>query len=193
VPIEGGDMQTIAERCDFVGVNYYFRMRVVADEKVATLGFRQVPVEGAAVTAMDWEIHPNGLRDALIRVAEEYGAPALYVTESGAAFDDEPDAGGFVHDPQRAEYLSRHIEATIEAVESGAPVRGYYCWSLLDNFEWAYGYGPRFGLSYVDYATQRRAVKHSGMRFREIIRRHQGLDGSTRFADLRESLDPDMV
>ncbi len=193
VPIEDGDMETIAERCDFVGVNYYFRMRVVADEKVATLGFRQIPVEGAPVTAMDWEIHPSGLRDALIRVAQEYGAPALYVTESGAAFDDEPDAAGFVHDPQRSEYLSGHIEATIEAVESGAPVRGYYCWSLLDNFEWAYGYRPRFGLSYVDYATQRRAIKHSGMRFREIIRQHQGLDGSPRFADLRESLDPDMV
>lgn len=93
-PIENGDMDTIAEHCDFVGVNYCFRMRVVADGTVATLRFRQVPVEGAPVTAMGWEIHPPGLRDALVRVAKDYGAPALYVTENGAAFDDEPDSGG---------------------------------------------------------------------------------------------------
>jgi beta-glucosidase len=173
LPIEDGDMDTIAEHCDFVGVNYYFRMRVVADETVATLRFRQVPVEGAPVTAMGWEIYPAGLRDALVRVAKDYGAPALYVTESGAAFDDEPDSGGFVHDPQRSEYLARHVEATIEAAEYGAPVRGYYCWSLLDNFEWAYGYRPRFGLSYVNYATQHRTIKHSGLRFRDIIRQHR--------------------
>lgn len=173
LPLEDGDLDVVAERCDFVGINYYFRMRVVADETVATLHYRQVPVEGAPVTAMGWEIHPHGLRDVLARVAKEYDAPALYVTESGAAFDDKPDRHGFVDDPQRSEYLVSHVEATIEAVKSGVPVRGYYCWSLLDNFEWAYGYRPRFGISYVDYATQHRAFKHSGLRYREIIRQHR--------------------
>jgi beta-glucosidase len=171
-PAHDGDLEVISERCDFVGVNYYFRMRVVADDKVATLRYRQVPVEGAPVTAMGWEVHPQGLRDVLVRVAKEYAPPALFVTESGAAFDDVPDHEGFVHDPERSDYLSRHVEATVEAAASGVPVRGYYCWSLLDNFEWAYGYGPRFGISYVDYETQRRTLKRSGLRYQDIIRAH---------------------
>jgi beta-glucosidase len=172
-PLHDGDLDVVSEPCDFIGINYYFRMRVVADETVATLRYQQVPVDGAPVTALGWEVYPEGLRDVLVRVAKEYDAPALIVTESGAAFDDEPDRDGFVHDSGRSDYLSGHVEATIEAAASGVPVRGYYCWSLLDNFEWSYGYRPRFGISYVDYETQRRTLKRSGLRYQEIIREHR--------------------
>jgi beta-glucosidase len=172
-PVHDGDLDVVSERCDFLGINYYFRMRVVADETVATLRFQQVPVDGAPVTAMGWEVYPQGLRDTLVRVAKEYDTSALIVTESGAAFDDEPDHEGFVRDSERSDYLAGHIGATVEAVASGVPVRGYYAWSLLDNFEWSFGYRPRFGISYVDYETQRRTLKHSGLHYQEIIREHK--------------------
>jgi beta-glucosidase len=168
--VRPGDLEVVAAPLDFLGVNYYFRMRVAADETVATLGYRAVPVEGAATTALGWEVHPQGLHDVLVRVAKEYESPALYVTESGAAFDDVPDADGHVYDVERAEYLRQHIAAMASAVAEGAEVRGFYAWSFTDNFEWAYGYRPRFGLTYVDYATQRRTIKHSGEVYAAIIR-----------------------
>jgi beta-glucosidase len=168
--VRSRDLEVVAAPLDFLGVNYYFRMRVAADETVATLGYRPVPVEGAATTALGWEVHPQGLHDVLVRVAKEYESPALYVTESGAAFDDVPDADGHVHDVERAEYLRQHIAAMASAVAEGAEVRGFYAWSFTDNFEWAYGYRPRFGLTYVDYATQRRTIKHSGEVYAAIIR-----------------------
>ena len=172
-PLHDGDLDVVSEQCDFLGINYYFRMRVVADETVATLRFQQVPVDGAPVTAMGWEVYPQGLRDTLVRVAKDYDTSALIVTESGAAFDDEPDHEGFVRDSERSDYLTGHIGATVEAASSGVPVRGYYAWSLLDNFEWSFGYRPRFGISYVDYETQRRTLKRSGLHYQEIIREHK--------------------
>jgi beta-glucosidase len=168
-PVLAGDAALVATPLDLLGINYYFRMRVVADDTVATLGYRQVPVDGAATTSMGWEIHPQGLRDVLVRVAKEYDSPRLYVTESGAAFNDEPDATGYVHDHQRADYVRTHVQAMAAAVADGAPVHGYYAWSLIDNFEWAYGYRPRFGLAYVDYRTQRRTLKHSGEVYARLI------------------------
>jgi beta-glucosidase len=168
--VQPRDLEVIAAPLDFLGVNYYFRMRVAADDTVATLGYRPVPVVGAATTAMGWEVHPQGLHDVLVRVAKEYDSPVLYVTESGAAFDDVPDADGHVHDAERAEYLRDHIGATASAVAEGARVQGFYAWSLTDNFEWSYGYWPRFGLAYVDYPSQRRTIKHSGEVYAAIIR-----------------------
>jgi beta-glucosidase len=169
-PVQPRDLEVIAAPLDFLGVNYYFRMRVAADDTVATLGYRPVPVVGAATTAMGWEVHPQGLHDVLVRVAKEYDSPVLYVTESGAAFEDVPDADGHVHDAERAEYLRDHIGATASAVAEGARVQGFYAWSLTDNFEWSYGYWPRFGLAYVDYPSQRRTIKHSGEVYAAIIR-----------------------
>jgi beta-glucosidase len=168
-PVHAGDLATIAAPLDFLGVNYYFRFRVAADPSVATLGYRQVPVDGSATTAMGWEIHPQGLRDVLVRLTKEYECRALYVTENGAAFDDTPDADGYVHDDDRAAYLRDHLDAMAGAVADGAPVKGFYAWSLTDNFEWAYGYRPRFGLAYVDYGTQRRTLKYSGQVYAGII------------------------
>ncbi|MDT4928512.1 MAG: beta-glucosidase [Pseudonocardiales bacterium] len=172
-PVQPGDLEAIATPLDFVGVNYYFRMKVAADDTVATLGYRAVPVAGANTTAMGWEIHPNGLRDVLLRVTKEYEPQALYVTESGAAFVDVPDEQGYVRDDDRADYLRAHIEATAAASADGAPVRGFYSWSLIDNFEWAYGYRPRFGLAYVDYATQQRTIKYSGEAYARLVREFQ--------------------
>jgi beta-glucosidase len=173
LPVVQGDMETIATPLDFLGLNYYFRQMIAADTTVATLGFRQVPVEGAATTALGWEVHPAGMEEMLLRLTKDYDAPALYVTESGSAWTDEPDANGYVADHERTAYLLDHVDAVANAVAQGAPVRGYFVWSLLDNFEWAYGYWPRFGLAYVDYATQRRVLKLSGETYRDLIDRNR--------------------
>ena len=173
LPVVQGDMETIATPLDFLGLNYYFRQKIASDPTVATLGFRQVPVEGATTTALGWEVHPAGMEEMLLRLTKDYDAPALYVTESGSAWMDEPDANGYVADHERTAYLLDHVDAVANAVAQGAPVRGYFVWSLLDNFEWAYGYWPRFGLAYVDYATQRRVLKLSGETYRDLIDRNR--------------------
>jgi beta-glucosidase len=173
LPVRQGDMETIATPLDFLGLNYYFRQKIAADPTVATLGFRQVPVEGATTTALDWEVHPAGLEEMLLRLTKDYDAPALYVTENGSAWTDEADANGYVADHERTAYLLDHVDAVAEAVAQGAPVRGYFAWTLLDNFEWAYGYRPRFGLAHVDYATQRRVLKLSGETYRDLIGRNR--------------------
>ena len=173
LPVRQGDMETIATPLDFLGLNYYFRQKIAADPTVATLGFRQVPVEGASTTALDWEVHPAGLEEVLLRLTKDYDAPALYVTENGSAWTDEADANGYVADHERTAYLLDHVDAVAEAVAKGAPVRGYFAWTLLDNFEWAYGYRPRFGLAYVDYVTQRRVLKLSGETYRDLIDRNR--------------------
>lgn len=174
LPAQPGDEALIAGELDFLGVNYYFRQKISADERVATLGFAQTPVPAALTTALGWEVYPAGLEELLLRLSKEYDAPAIYVTENGSAWPDSPDQHGFVHDAQRAAYLLDHVEATAAAAAKGAPVKGYFCWSLLDNFEWAYGYQPRFGLAYVDYRTQLRTLKFSGQRYRELIAEHAG-------------------
>jgi beta-glucosidase len=172
LPARAGDIDTIAEPLDFLGLNYYFRMKVAADPTVATLGFRRASVDGATITALGWEVHPQGLQDMIMRLTKDYDAAAIYVTESGSAWDDEPDENGYVADHDRAAYLVDHIDAVGNAVAQGSPVKGYFAWSLLDNFEWAYGYRPRFGLAYVDYQTQRRTLKLSGKSYSGLIAAH---------------------
>ena len=169
LPEQPGDAEVITTPTDFLGVNYYFRMKIAADPAVATLGYRQVPVPGAPTTALGWEVYAQGLEDLLMRVTKDYEVPAVYVTESGSAWDDRPDENGYVDDPERTAYLMDHIAAVARAYAQGAPVKGYYAWSLLDNFEWDYGLAPRFGLAYVDYATQRRTLKASGRAYAELI------------------------
>jgi beta-glucosidase len=123
---------------------------------------------------MPWEVHAPGLEQLLLRVTHEYGAQDIMVTESGAAYEDVVGPDGRVDDAERAAYLEQHVAACARAAAAGAPVSAFYYWSLLDNFEWAYGYAKRFGLVHVDYATQRRTMKTSGERYAEIIRRHSG-------------------
>ncbi len=169
LPIRDGDLDLIAAPLDYLGVNYYFR-QVVRRRVGAGLPFEEVPIDNAIRTAMDWEVCPKGLEDILVRVAEDYSPRAIYVTENGSAWRDEPDADGYVDDKERTAYLDSHISACAAAAQRGAPIAGYFAWSLLDNFEWAYGYDKRFGLVRVDYETQRRTVKASGRWFAQFVR-----------------------
>ena len=169
LPEKPGDLDTIATPTDFLGLNYYFRMKIAADLAVATLGYQQVPVPGAVTTALGWEVYAPGLEDLLLRVTKDYDVPTVFITESGSAWADRPDENGYVNDPERTAYLMDHVAAVTRAHAQGAPVKGYFAWSLLDNFEWDYGYWPRFGLAYVDYATQRRTLKASGHAYARLI------------------------
>jgi beta-glucosidase len=118
---------------------------------------------------MGWPIDPTGLRDMLLRVTADYGPIPLYVTENGAAYPDVVSADGRVHDPDRIDYVHRHLVAAHEALTAGADLRGYFLWSLLDNFEWAYGYAKRFGIIHVDYDTCVRTPKDSAHWYRGVI------------------------
>jgi beta-glucosidase len=172
LPDRGDDLATIAQPLDWMGVNYYFRQIIAADPAGEAPYFRQLPGPQRS-TAMGWEVHAAGLEELLLRLTREYGVRQLLVTENGSAYQDTVRPDGSVHDPERTSYLEEHLAACARAVAAGAPLAGYYAWSLLDNFEWAYGYDKRFGLIHVDFATQRRTVKTSGTRYAEIIRAHR--------------------
>ncbi len=180
LPVQPGDLETIAAPLDWLGLNYYFRQIVTADPDGTAPRARQVSVPGARLTHMDWEVHAEGLEQLLLRLTEEYGVERIFVTENGSAYEDVVAADGSVHDPERVRYLEEHLAACARAVAKGAPLAGYFAWSLMDNFEWAYGYDKRFGLVHVDYATQRRTVKSSGLRYAELVREHtERRDGRT--------------
>ena len=163
--VQDGDLEAIAAPIDFLGVNNYFRFVVSA----GTNGPQMERNPEAQETDMGWEVYPDGLHRLLMRVARDYAPPAIYVTENGAAFGDVRGHDGRVHDPERTGYLASHIEAVSRAIADGAPVRGYFVWSLLDNFEWAYGYSKRFGIIYIDYPTLERIPKDSFYWYRDHI------------------------
>jgi len=158
--MEPQDLAVIATPTDLLGVNYY-RRRVTATGPEEPLRISTLDPPGE-YTAKGFEVYPAGLHEVLTRVSRDYAPAEVYVTENGAAYADERDPDGRVHDPQRVSFLERHIEAARRAVEDGVPLRGYFAWSLLDNFEWRHGYSQRFGLVHVDFETQRRTVKDSG-------------------------------
>ena len=165
-PVRDGDLRRIAVPLDFLGVNNYSRQVV----RAAADGGLPVTVNPrGALTAMDWEIYPDGLYEVLMRLGREYGAPPMYVTENGAAFDDVRRPDGTVDDPDRISYLEAYLDAIARAVDHGAPVLGYFVWSLLDNFEWAEGLAKRFGIVYVDFETQERIPKRSFHWYRDQI------------------------
>lgn len=178
-PIKPGDMQTIATPIDFLGVNYYSRMLVEGGGgnglSINGVGnYRTIDqVPGSAYTETGWEIFPDGLTNILTRIHREYAPRAMVVTESGAAFADQWDGNGHVNDQQRIDYLHLHIQNLARVIHQGVPIKGYCVWSLLDNFEWAEGYRKRFGLIYVDYPTQRRILKDSGLWYADFIRQQQ--------------------
>jgi len=168
-PIRDGDLATISAPLDFVGVNNYSRRLVrAAPDGSGPVDVR--PPEGR-LTDMDWEVYPPGIAEVLARLHDDYGVDSLYVTESGAAFTDVRSHDGCIHDVERIEYLSDYLDAVAGAVVSGVPVRGHFVWSLLDNFEWSYGYSKRFGLAYVDFPTQERVPKDSFSWYRDTIAR----------------------
>ncbi|HEY3267942.1 MAG TPA: GH1 family beta-glucosidase [Armatimonadota bacterium] len=158
---------------DFVGVNYYFRGVNGDDPSGSGLRTRWYPPSGGREeTAMGWEIYPDGLTEILCQFDAAYDHPLMYVTENGAAFDDVVSSDGEVHDEGRRAYLESHFRAAALAIDRGANVGGYFVWSLLDNFEWGYGYSKRFGIVHVDYATQKRTLKSSAHWFADVIRRN---------------------
>ena len=165
-----GDLEAIAAPLDFLGVNNYFRFVVTAADD----GPKLVNPPESSVTDMGWEVYPEGLRRLLERVTEDYAPPAIYITENGAAFGDVRGHDGYVHDPERTAYLESHIAAVSDALAAGAPIRGYFVWSLLDNFEWAEGYSKRFGIVYIDYPTLERVPKDSYYWYRDFIRTRRG-------------------
>jgi beta-glucosidase len=167
------EVARIREPVDFVGVNYYTQRVVRHDDDALPPRASPVPVPGAVTMDTGWEVHPEGLTRALLGVRERYGPVPIYVTENGSAFPDPAcPVDGRVDDPLRVSCCRGHLLAVREAIRQGVDVRGYFAWSLLDNFEWASGYSLRFGIVHVDHATQQRTVKSSGAYYREIIRTH---------------------
>ncbi len=175
--IEDGDFDLITAPIDFLGINYYSRSLIRAGE--TTNGTAHAieyisPVPGAIYTDMGWEVYPDGLRLLLRRLHDDYAPRAMLITENGAAFQDHWDGDGYIADPQRIHYLDTHIGAVGQALMEGVPVRGYFAWSLMDNYEWAEGYSKRFGIVYVDYPSQRRIVKESGHWYASFLASQKG-------------------
>ena len=160
-----GDLAAISAPIDFVGLNNYSRTIIEADSE----GKPQNVTNGGPTTEMGWEIYPKGIYDVLTRLHREYGVQNLYVTENGGAFPDVLLHDGRVEDRDRIDYLHSYLGAVGRAIADGVPVRGYFVWSLLVNFEWAYGYSRRFGLLYVDYSTLERVPKSSFYWYRDLI------------------------
>ena len=188
--VQDGDLAIISAKIDALGVNYYHGVAIGAQPAPAKPG-GEAPTtratssplpaaddahshpRGLPVTGIGWEIQPEGLTRLLVRLQEEYTGPAgvaLYVTENGAAFDDVPDAAGFVDDQDRLEFIDGHLRAVHDAIGRGADVRGYFAWSLMDNFEWGWGYRQRFGIVRVDYETQIRTPKASAWWYATVAR-----------------------
>ncbi|GIV18176.1 MAG: beta-glucosidase [Armatimonadota bacterium] len=166
-PVHSGDMERIAQPIDFIGVNYYSR-GIVKRAEQGYLRAEGVENKQAQYTDMGWEIYPDGLHEILQWLHSESPRLSLYVTENGAAFRDEVQDGR-VADVQRVEYLRQHFLSAHKAMQNGVPLKGYFVWSLMDNFEWAYGYSKRFGIVYVDYATQQRIWKDSARWYQQVI------------------------
>ena len=170
--IQAQDLEHISTKIDFLGVNYYTRTVVKADKKEAFWGLSSVKPTDAEYTEMNWEIYPPGIYQILKRVHNDYDEPVIYITENGVAFPDKIDENGRVNDESRIEYLKGHFLQANRAIEDGVKLSGYFVWSLLDNFEWAYGYSKRFGLIYTDYPTQKRIIKASGWWYKKVIEKN---------------------
>jgi beta-glucosidase len=187
--VHDGDLAAIGAPIEFLGVNYYHG-ESVSRQPAAPREALEAPTDRPTTTpfpaaegiyfhprelprtSMDWEVQPEGLTRLLVRMHEEYTAPrgtALYVTENGAAYDDTVSPDGKVHDTERVDFLDQHLVAVADAIDAGADVRGYFYWSLLDNFEWAWGYAKRFGIVHVDYETLERTPKDSALRYAAVI------------------------
>ena len=179
--VKAGDCDQICQPLDVLGINYYSPMYVrhrdtpVSDHDVPHPGTESVEFLPARppLTAMGWSQEPDGLTELLTTVARRYPGLDLLVTENGAAFEDVVSADGSVHDPQRVSYLETHLNAVADAIDEGAPVKGYIVWSLLDNFEWALGYTRRFGLFYTDYTTQARLWKDSARWYQDVVKNNR--------------------
>lgn len=180
--VHDGDLEVTSTPIDSLGINYYAPTVVAAGSHEAPSewpGAEQhvhfVPPQGPR-TAMNWPVDSGGLHELLVRLRDELPRTPLLITENGAAYDDYADPEGDVHDPERIAYLRSHLTAVHRALAEGVNVRGYFVWSLLDNFEWAFGYGKRFGIVHVDFASQRRTPKDSAWWYANVIARN-GISG----------------
>jgi beta-glucosidase len=172
--VVGDDLRQMAVPTDFIGINYYNRA-VTRSDKIAeaeNLPRTILPPTPAVCTDIGWEVYAHGIYEVLMRVHLEYRPQKILITENGAAYSDGPDATGRVADAKRIAYLRDHLAAAHRAIEAGAPIAGYFAWSLLDNYEWDHGYSQRFGIAWVDYATQRRLPKDSAFFYRQVIRQN---------------------
>ena len=167
-----GDLEEIAAPIDFLGVNFYQPAVVRPSSTDGPLALEQVPWDGPR-TAMGWTVEPSSLTELLLRLKRDYGDVPLVITENGASYDDpELDGQAVIEDPQRVAFIRGHVEAVERAVEAGVDVRGYYVWSLLDNFEWEHGYDRRFGIVAVNFDSLKRTPKRSALWYRDLIARH---------------------
>jgi len=168
--IEEGDLSIIATSTDFLGVNYYFPETVEDAPGLGPVSTRVIERNNMERTDFGWEVSPEGMVTLLHRVAKEYEPSEIYITENGSTYDDIVTQDGRITDFERRSYLVRHLAALKRAMVGGVPVKGYFAWSLLDNFEWAEGYARRFGLIHVDYPSQQRRLKLSGEWYRTFLR-----------------------
>jgi len=166
-----GDLETIHQPVDFLGVNHYFTGQVSFNTHGGLLKnhMKMVTAPMWGHTEVGWGVNPSGLTNVLLKVKNQYGNPPVYITENGCAALDTPDADGFVQDRERVAYLRRHLIAAHDALQAGANLKGYFVWSLMDNFEWTSGYRPRFGIVHVDYQTQKRTPKLSAQWYSDVI------------------------
>jgi len=171
--IQDGDLEVIAEPLDFIGVNHYFRAVVrnqtIAEEKNLPQTVFQPKKDKTNWTEMGWEVYPDGLYRMLARLHFEYQVPKIYITENGCSYSDGPDATGRIDDWRRTDYLRHYLTAAHRAIQAGVPLVGYFVWSLLDNFEWAFGYDQHFGIIWVDFQTGQRIKKDSSFFYRQVI------------------------
>lgn len=170
--IQPGDMEIISSPTDFLGINFYTRQVFHSDQSdnPSKDDFRPLPAPADRQTEMGWEIFPQGLFDILQQNNNEYHPRKILVTENGASYSYTPDATGKIDDTKRIEYLDLHLQTVAKAIQAGIPIKGYFLWSFMDNFEWAHGYAQRFGLVYVDYKTQKRIPKASAYWYGKVIK-----------------------
>lgn len=167
--IYSGDMDLIAQELDFLGINFYFRQTVAYEATGKPLPIQNIRRENVKRTSMDWEVHAPAFEEVLMRINRDYNPNEIFITENGSAWDDKV-VDGEIADLNRIDYLNQHLDAMFRAKQRGVPINGYFAWSLLDNFEWAYGYEKRFGIIHVDYKTQKRTPKSSAYYYRDRIK-----------------------
>ena len=174
--IQDGDLKTIAVPIDYLGVNYYTRGIARSKDLPETENEPQTLFANPNPTEMGWEVYPQGLFETLGRIHFDYNFPKLYITENGAAYPDTLNEEGLVLDPLRIAYYQAHLKSVSQAIAMGVPVKGYFAWSLMDNFEWAHGYSKRFGLIYVDFESQERILKSSAKYYHDVIEANQVIE-----------------
>jgi beta-glucosidase len=166
--VNAEDLKMIGVKSDFLGINYYSR-GVIKHDPSQPLGVGQVRLEDVKRTFMDWEVYPQGLEQILYKIKNDYDNPPIYITENGASYPDASTPDGSIHDTERRDYFERHFAACRDAMQNGVDLKGYFAWSLLDNFEWAEGYEKRFGIVHVNFETQERRLKDSGKWYKKFL------------------------